>query len=353
MILLRASDVVGSKDQLSSIDRDISERMAILRYVMIFGIVVLHMPPYVPLTETAQGVFPFIKALFQHAIFRASVPVLTFISGYLLFKAKLDLNFIDLLAKKTRTILIPLVIFNVPVAIAVYFIQSRQSLAHDFTLQLYPFNLEEWANALFGLFASPINYPLNFLRDLYVLSLLSPIIGLLVRRSPLVAFLVVFVTFWFNLDRELIQRNVMPIVFCIGAIAAAHDWNLKKLDRFALPFLLVFLMFCVLIVAFEIESRNYFRLLSPLLLWPAASLLSSSKIGYWLASLSKYSFLTFMTHGPLLLMASVFYKKSNSGLPYWMFWALCPIAVAALVIGLHKIAYRYIPKTMSMLLGGR
>ena len=353
MILLRAGDVVGSKDQLSSIDRDISKRIAILRYVMIFGIVVLHMPPYVPLTETAPGVFPFIKALFQHAIFRASVPVLTFISGYLLFKAKLDLNFIDLLTKKTRTILIPLIVFNVPLAIAAYFIQSRQLLAHDFTLQLYPFNLEVWANAVLGLFASPINYPLNFLRDLFVLSLLSPIIGLLVRRSPLLGFLVVFVTFWFNLDGELIQRNVMPIVFCLGAIAAAHDWNLTKLDKFAVPFLLVFLLFCVLIVAFEIESRNYLRLLSPLLLWPAASLLSNNRVGDWLASLSKYSFLTFLTHGPLLLLASVFYRKAIPGLPYWMFWVLCPIAVAALVIGMHKITYRYIPKAMSLLLGGR
>ena len=70
---------------------------------MIVGIVILHVPPPIPLVETAPGVFPFIKAYFSHAVFRSTVPVLTCISGFLLFKAGLDSSFLLVFKKKTTT----------------------------------------------------------------------------------------------------------------------------------------------------------------------------------------------------------------------------------------------------------
>ncbi len=66
------------------------DRIAMLRLLMIIGVVVLHTPPYVSVTEIGPGIFDFIKALFQNAAFRATVPVLTVISGYLLFRSGLD-----------------------------------------------------------------------------------------------------------------------------------------------------------------------------------------------------------------------------------------------------------------------
>ena len=122
---------------MSTIEYDVSQRIAILRYVMIFGIVVLHTPPYVPLDQTGSDLFALVKAFFQHAFFRASVPVLTFISGYLLFKNNLDLKFSRLLRKKTTTILIPLILFNLPFVIFLYLVQSNNTIAHDFTRQVY------------------------------------------------------------------------------------------------------------------------------------------------------------------------------------------------------------------------
>ena len=76
-----------------------------LRYLMIVGIVVLHTPPYVPVAEMGPGLFDFIKAFFQSAMFRATVPVLTVISGYLLFQSGLDQHWMRLAKKKTRTII--------------------------------------------------------------------------------------------------------------------------------------------------------------------------------------------------------------------------------------------------------
>ena len=320
---------------------------------MIFGIIVLHVPPYIPLAETGTTIFDFIKAMFQHAVFRASVPVLTFISGYLLFSAQLDRKFKVLLSKKTKTILIPLIIFNLPLALAVYYIQANHLIEHQFSLQLYPFKFEIWMDALVGLFHSPINFPLNFLRDLFIISIISPVFGMLLRNFALPGFFIVFIIFWFNLDGNFILRNTMPIVFYLGGMAVFQKWDLKKLDKYGLPFLILFLILCFAIVFFQVENRNYLRLVSPVLIWPAASLLVNTRFGIWLADLARFSFLTFLMQGPLLLVFWMLYQKIIPELPYWIFWILTPFLVAFIMIQLHIISYRLFPKTIKILLGGR
>src|SRR4051812_18312894 len=90
----------------------IEKRIDLLRSLMIFGVVILHTPPYVPIAQTGPSFFDFIVALFQQAVFRTTVPVLTFISGYLLFRSSLDMQPLRLLRKKFSSIVIPFIIFN-------------------------------------------------------------------------------------------------------------------------------------------------------------------------------------------------------------------------------------------------
>lgn len=334
-------------------EQDLSQRVAILRYLLIFGIVVLHTPPYVPLGETGPGVFDFIKALFQHAVFRASVPVLTFISGYLLFSSGLDGNWPRLLSKKTRTILLPLVFFNLPFVLFLYLTQWHSLIDHEFSRQVYPFDWIAWINGTIGLLESPVNYPLNFLRDLYLISIGAPIIGLLIRHTPWLGFLGIFSVFWFNLDGPLVLRNTMPIVFYLGAVAALHNWKMNGLDKFAWLLLGLFIVLCVATVQFEIANRNYLRVVSPVLIWPAAALLVNTRVGLWLSEISGCSFITFLMHAPLLFLAWVGYSKVANVVPYWLFWIATPVAVAAILALVRDLGSRIFPRTTRLALGGR
>lgn len=83
------------------LDPDIATRIDLLRFIMIFGIVVLHTPQYVNIADVGSGWFDLLKAFFQSAVFRCTVPVLTTISGYLLFKEGLDRNYRKLAAKRS------------------------------------------------------------------------------------------------------------------------------------------------------------------------------------------------------------------------------------------------------------
>ncbi len=320
---------------------------------MIFGIVVLHIPPYVPLPETGPSFFDSVKAFFQHAVFRTSVPVLTFISGYLLFNSRLDINLPLLAKKKIKTLLVPLILFNLPLVICIYIIQLKGVNIHDFSEQLVPFDLFTWVNATIGISSDPVNYPLSFLRDLFLISLLSPIFGWAIRHMPYVGFIAVFAIFWFDLDGPLVIRNTMPILFYAGGLASTLRWDMRKLDQYGIVLLSIFIGFCLGIILFEVENRNYLRIISPLLIWPAISLIADTKFGYWIASISKRSFFLFLVHGPIVFAFWLLYKLYLAAVPYWLFWIVTPVITALLIAKIDAFLHRAFPGFMKIALGGR
>ncbi|MDB5852402.1 MAG: Acyltransferase family protein [Herminiimonas sp.] len=335
----------------SYIDPDVKNRISILRFVMIFGIVVLHTPTYVNIANVGSGWFDLTKAFFQSAVFRCTVPMLTCISGYLLFRSGLDRDFRKLWLKKCRTLLIPFLVCNSLLALFVYIIQAEAKLPMSY--QLYPFNLGTMLDAAFGLTTSPVNYPLNFVRDLFILMILAPLFGLVLRRSPFAGLVLVVPVFWFNIDGFLIVRNEMPIMFYIGGMAAVQNWNIKRLDRYAGLCLVLFLALCVSVIYFKATNTTYIRFVAPILLWPASALFSDTKAGYWLARKSRYSFFIFLLHAPLLMVSFVLYKQLAPHVPYALYWFLTPVAVTCFLITAYKLGMAYTSVSFTRVFGAR
>jgi len=327
------------------------DRIAMLRYLMIVGVVILHTPPYVPIAETGPDLFDFIKALFQHAVFRATVPMLTVFSGYLLYRSTLDQHWMQLVRKKFRTVALPFCVFNLAVLAGAF--MAQQQLGLRMSYQLVPFDASTWLDAAFGIGASPINYPLNFLRDLIVLMALAPLLGVVLRSRPWTGFAVVAFIFFNNLDGALVLRDVMPIMFYLGGLAATRQWTLSTLDRYALPCFGLFIVLCLCLVHFKIGNTTYFRYIAPVLIWPAASLLHDTPVGHWLQSQSKASFFIFLAHAPLLLVSSVAYQAFGDGIPYPIYWIATPVAiVAALSLVYHRFM-RLCPRLFAPLIGAK
>lgn len=319
---------------------------------MIFGVIVLHTPEYVPIGAVGNDAFSLIKAFFQNAVFRTTVPVLTFISGYLVFHANLDQAPLKLLKKKSRSLLLPFMAFNLPVLAAIWLLQSTTGVQ----VSSHALNADDpmtWLNAAFALTGSPVNYPLNFLRDMMMLALLAPVMGLLIRRMP---FLGLAFCFWFflsNSDGPLILRDTMPIVFYMGGMAACLRWNLRALDAYAWPCLCIFLVACALVIYFRVANTTALRLLSPLLVWPASALLSGTRLGQWCAHMNRYSFFLFVGHAPLLMVTWLCFKRAGEGMPYSLYWMMAPVLTTCLMVMLFKAGMRGAPRTLQWMLGGR
>jgi succinoglycan biosynthesis protein ExoH len=320
---------------------DTSSRISILRFVMIFGIVLLHTPPYVPVDLLQPDLFSYIKAFFQSALFRCTVPVLSSISGYLLFQSGIDAKPFVLLCKKFRSLAVPFLVFNLPLVAAAMVLQRTGKL--DISYQLMPFNWAEFGDAAFALRGLPLNYPLFFLRDLFVLCLLAPIFGALMRRSPLPGLIVISLVFLFDIDQALVMRTEMPVAFCLGGYLAISKFDVRALDKYAVPCLLLFVILCATIIVFKVDNLTPLRLVSPVLIWPAASLLTSTRFGMWAERMSKYSFFIFLAHAPVLLLSWKLYLKYGKAIPYQLYWVAAPVLTTILLVGLHRLCAVYIP----------
>lgn len=315
---------------------------------MIFGIVVLHTPPYVPIVDLGSGAFDQFKALFQNAAFRAAVPMLTMLSGYLLFRTGLDQHWGRLALKKFQRIVIPFLVFNLVLLALAYGVQRWA--AWDFRYQLHPFDQRVWLDAAFGLTQPPVNYPLNFLRDLIAVMLLAPLMGYLLRKAAWPGLALVVTIFYWDLDGLFVLRNVMPIMVYIGGMAAVRRWNVHALDGYAWPCLAVFMLVCLAHVQFRIETSIYFGVIAPFLIWPASAL-ATGRGGRWLQAQNRYSYFIFLAHAPLLAVGALAYQRFDGVIPYAMYWAVMPFACVGLLILVFLGASAIFPRSFPVVIG--
>lgn len=312
------------------LNKEVSQRMNMLRFLMIFGVVVLHTPPYLPLGGLPITFFDYFKAFFQGAVFRTTVPILTFISAYLVFASGLDRTPLKLYKKKFDSLVVPFMFFNFSLVIVTW-IAQRYFNIHIFR-ELLDIEIMEWMDAVFGLRDSPVNYPLHFLRNLVVLVLVAPLLGKLLRSAPYVGLVVVFCIAHFNLDGMILLRDNMLIMFYLGGMAALLGVNMLALDKYRVPALVIFCIACMAVVVLRVKDLNYLVYASPFLVWPAASLLTNTRVGIWMTRMSSYSFFIFLAHAPVLAAAWFVYKPYQTVIPTPLFWFVTPVLVVAFLV---------------------
>ncbi len=336
------------------IDNSVSHRINLARYIMICGIVLLHVPPTIIVSEVST-VFEYIKAFFSFGVFRSSVPVLSAVSGYLLFKSLPRKHTTTILKSKVETLLIPMVIWNLPLFVALYFVQMRAADAQSFSFVAYPVTLNNFFNGVFGLNGTPVNYPLSFLRDIFALALISPLLYKLISRFTYAGLLAISIFFWFDLDAAFLLRNEMAINFCCGGAAAILNWDLHKFDKYRFFALTGLMVSCSALIYFDVENRNYFRVVAPFLVWPIFSYLSNTKIESWIVSQSSKSFFIFCAHAPILFVVSASLLKiiPDGELFQFAFWLLCPVAVVIICTFGYNFGKKYTPKLLAISLGKR
>ena len=306
-----------------------SVRINLLRTVLIFGIVVVHIPPAMVEAPPHSDVFGMVKYSFSRALFRAAVPVLTVISGYLLFLRPERLAYRSVAIQKSQRLLWPFLLWNIPFVALLYVIQSRGMLAHDFRFQLYPADLSVLLDAAFAWREGPLNYPLNFLRDLFVLMLAYPLFLWLARIAGWWALPAVWLFFVLNLDGPIINRALMPACFYLGALLAMRKVDLQRLDRFWPVAIVLLIAASVAVAWFDIRNLTYFKTLAVPLIWIAAAPLAATRPGEWLAGLAGYSFFVFLTHGFAVLALWLVWSHVAPPGAYAIFWVLAPFVVFA------------------------
>ncbi|KFC72257.1 Fucose 4-O-acetylase [Devosia sp. LC5] len=331
-----------------------SQRLSLARLILIVLVVYVHFPLSVPAERSLNALTPLDPAFIANATFlRFSVTILTIMSGFIMFTKHADQRGMKTVEKKVRTLLVPFLFWNLGLVAALYLAQ-RLGILSGQRLDLLTANAQTWADATLAWSTRPVNYPLYFLRDLFVISLIAIVASRVVRANVIPVIAVSVLIAEYNLDGNLILRTPMLIAFFIGAALAIYKVPLDALDRSWPYFIPLLLVACVTHYYYPSESSGLLiSILGGLTIWTLTALVHRSRALQKLARLAKYAFPIYLIHGIILfgvLALGVEVSNSFTGLALWLVLPLVIAIVSALAFRLFSLI---LPQFASFTTGGR
>lgn len=249
-----------------------------LRFPLIMMVVFIHMSPKtINLIDakysllSGHGIYNIIKILFSHTITSIAVPTFFLISGFLFFSNFQDWSwkgYQKKIGSRIKTLLIPYILWNlIPFLLIV-----GKCLIGDIsngnpttgTLDFFYNNIgrifyvfHEWessstdwlGNHLYS--TAPLNVPLWFVRDLFVISLLTPIIYLAVTKINIWLILALFFAYISKIWTQIPGLDIESIFyFTVGAFFAINKINFvefaDKYKYYLLPTSAILLVACTI-----------------------------------------------------------------------------------------------------------
>ncbi|KQR30390.1 succinoglycan biosynthesis protein exoh [Rhizobium sp. Leaf155] len=349
-----------------TVDQNLSSRINLMRIILISGIVFVHVP-HDPETSPFLGLYGFfdwVRVFLGDALFRIGVPCLSAISGYLLFRRGWNaFSYPATIKSKTKTVLLPFLLWNGGLFIAVMLLQ-RAGIGVGYFPDLWNASPREMLSHGVAVEELPVNVPLYFLRDLFVCILLSPLLALLVRRFALPTLaILLLLTAIPDLGLLIVQKKSILFSFTLGIALALHKIDLKMLDPYAKPLTVV-----TLIVAAALATalywtgpeftfglnlmRNLLAVFGVLGFWVASSLLVQNRLGQRLSQTGSLSFWIFCAHYPLLVILWMVWNKGDLDFYPAFYIGAVALTFVLLIISNAQVRAR-LPSLYAVLTGSR
>lgn len=249
-----------------------------LRFPLIMMVVFIHMSPKTTNLIDAKydllsglGIYNIVKILFSHIIPSIAVPTFFLISGLLFFSNFQEWSWDGYKKKiksRMKTLLIPYILWNlIPFLLIVgkCFICdiSNGNPTTDtqafFTNNIWRtfYNFHEWESSNTDWLGNhlsstaPLNIPLWFIRNLFVISLLTPIIYIAVKRLKTWLITVLFLAYISKIWTHIPCLDIESVFFfTIGSFLALNKLNIvefaHKYKHFILPISGILLVACTI-----------------------------------------------------------------------------------------------------------
>lgn len=350
-------------------DRDFlkarSKRIEVLRTIAILGVVLLHVPPLVtdpPLQHTYSSAFLLdIKYLMSNVIFMASVPTLSVILGYLLFSTFEASRYLPTVRKKTKSLIVPLILWNLPLLALLYVAKAEGWSVYRHMPE--PASAWDVVNLTIGIVGVPLNYPLHFLLDVFICVLLSPLIHLALRHAPFVGLAVCLALLFVDDGNSFVARGDILAAFYMGGLVAKKGWTLATIDRHWRAIVALFLLLCVGYTAIEAASgfhggafhdygRKVLRLAGPFAFWGVFAYLLRFSWSDGMAAFARNTFFIFCAHAPIFKLLWRLYREAGGTVEsplYWLFYVTSPLATVALSVAALSLFGMFAPSLLQIL----
>lgn len=335
-----------------------------LRFPLIFLIILLHCYSVQRLEGSHEIYF---KVLYPFSLWlgETGVPGFFFISGYLFYLSKK--TYPQKLQNRIHTLLIPYLFWNLIILVlylaawAVGYPQeiNNRSLA-DYTLTDYLRLFWDRGSYDNGNFV-PLLCPLWYIRNLLIMSILSPILYYIIRYTR-EAFLVAATAWWLiTYHNAFIPQTIL--FFSLGAYLAIFDVNpLQMIYGGKKWFLFLFAVFAI----FDIVSHTAFytpvnlqiHRLSLILNIPVLLILADWCVrhGYSSKLLPNSAFIVFCVHYPIVVLIRKISIAQFADVPditHILLYFVCVIFATLLSIGIYLFMDKHLPNIKRLLSGNR
>jgi len=335
-----------------------------LRFPLIFFIILLHCYSVVRLEGNHSIYF---RTVYPFALWigETGVPGFFFISGYLFFLSKKSYK--QKLETRFHTLLIPYLLWNgllLALYMISYIVGHPQDINHrniaDFGIIDYIRLFWDRGTYDNGNFV-PILCPFWYIRNLLIMSVLSPIFYYIIRYIREVFLLCVTIWWFMTFDNAFIPQTIL--FFCLGAYFSIHDINpLEIVSKNKKLFLTLFVLSAIADIAMHTGWSTTIGLqahrLSLILNIPALLLMADLCVNKGISSklLPNAAFIVFAVHYPIVValrkMCVALFADASDGFHILLYFA-CVIISTLLSLSIYWLLDRYLPKVKNVLSGNR
>ena len=298
---------------------------------------------------------------------RASVPALSVLGGYLAVSAySRRLNWWMYAKERWQTLITPLITWNVVIIVLSLIILWLTGAQTSIIRDLLPFNQLTpllFADRLTGYNYGSATTALNFLRDIFICSLLLPLVLQLIKRLGFAGLGIIWLaglTIGFS---PIILRPNILMFFTVGIYMALQSNQLIPTLNTTFKLLTTLLIALALVYFVPALETNYGKNLPNTALRLAvascflitAIALSRIKIGKLIARLEPLAYLMFLSHATIMLIFWGAWQKFfgiDLAWPYAVFFVAAPFATLIALLGVHKVL-TLMPATVQKILSGK
>lgn len=342
----------------------LSEVITWLRFPLIFLIILLHCYSVQRLEGSHETYF---KVLYPFSLWlgETGVPGFFFISGFLFFLSKK--TYYQKLKARFHTLLIPYLLWNL-ILLTLYLVAWAAGYPQEINgRSIIGYTIIDYVRLFWdrGSFDDgnfvPLLCPLWYIRNLLIMSILSPILYYIIRYAREVFLLAT--TFWWLISYHNAFIPQTILFFSLGAYFSIFNINpLQMVQKQKIIFLILFavLAACDIIchTAYYTPLNLQIHRLSLIFNIPALLILAywSIQRGYNSRLLPNTAFIVFCVHYPIVvalrkICIALFANATDS--IHILFYFVCVIIATLISIGIYLLMDKYLPNIKRLLSGNR
>lgn len=335
-----------------------------LRFPLIILIIMLHCYSVQRLNGEHELYF---KVVYPFTLWlgETGVPCFFLISGYLFFLSKK--SYLGKVHSRFHTLFIPYILWNLLILLLYLFayilgypqdINGNSMVDYSFIDYLRLF----WDRGSYddGNFV-PLLCPLWYIRNLIIMSIISPLLYYIIRYVREV--FLIFVTFWWMTtpNNAFIPQTVL--FFSLGAYFSILDMNpLELIDRKKGVVLSLFVIFAIGDILSHVyigtPANLQIHRISLIFNIPALLLLGDWCVRHEYTSkwLPNAAFIVFCVHYPIVVVLRKFcvaHFSDASDIIHIILYIACVVISTLLSLSIYQILNRYFPKVKNILSGNR